>query len=128
MAQSCLNTTQCHTGCRAFSREILELLPFHENSDDFVFDNEMLAQILWAGCTIGEITCPTRYFPEASSIDFPSSVRYGVCCLWTGVKFRLAKSRLHRSPMFPAELENCRQTPVAANADPRSRQASTRLE
>lgn len=93
--------SEYHTGYRAFSREVLESLPLLENSDDFVFDNQMLAQILWRGETIAEVTCPTRYFPEASSIDFGRSVRYGLGCLAVGVRFRLARMGLLRSPLFP---------------------------
>ncbi len=83
--------SEYHTGYRAFSRALLEKLPLHKNSDDFVFDNQMLAQILWLGYTIGEVSCPTKYFAEASSINFQRSVRYGLGCLSTAVEFRLAK-------------------------------------
>lgn len=93
--------SEYHTGYRAFSRELLEQVPFEANSDDFVFDNEMLAQILWFGHTIAEISCPTKYSPEASSINFRQSVKYGFGCLLTAVKFRLAKMRLIRSELFP---------------------------
>jgi len=78
--------SEYHTGYRAFSREVLEALPLQHNSDDFVFDNQMLSQIIYAGYTIGEITCPTRYFEEASSINFSRSVTYGLGVL--GVSFR----------------------------------------
>lgn len=81
--------SEYHTGYRAFSREVLEKLPLGENSDDFVFDNEMLAQAIFFGYRIGEITCPTKYFPEASSINFSRSVVYGMGVLSTAVKFRL---------------------------------------
>ena len=93
--------SEYHTGYRAFSREILERLPLAANSDDFVFDNQMLAQILWAGFTIAEISCPTRYFAEASSINFRRSLTYGFGCLATGLRFRLAKWGLLASPLFP---------------------------
>jgi glycosyltransferase involved in cell wall biosynthesis len=93
--------SEYHTGYRAFSREILERLPLAGNSDDFVFDNQMLAQILWAGFTIAEISCPTRYFAEASSINFRRSVSYGFGCLATGLRFRLARWGLLSSPLFP---------------------------
>ena len=93
--------SEYHTGYRAFSREILERLPLAGNSDDFVFDNQMLAQILWAGFTIAEISCPTRYFAEASSINFRRSVKYGFGCLATGLRFRLARWGLLSSPLFP---------------------------
>ena len=86
-----------HTGYRAFSRRLLEALPLEENSDDFVFDNQMLAQALWFGFDIGEVSCPTRYFPEASSINFSRSVRYGFGVLATAVEYRLAKLGLLRS-------------------------------
>jgi hypothetical protein len=69
--------SEYHTGYRAFSREILEKLDLSANSDDFVFDNQMLAQIVWHGFTIGEVSCPTKYFAEASSINFSRSVKYG---------------------------------------------------
>ena len=92
-----------HTGYRAFAREVLEQVPWAENSDDFVFDNQMLAQVLWCGFAIAEVSCPTRYFPEASSIDFGRSVRYGFGCLGTGLRFRLARWRLIRSRLFPAD-------------------------
>ncbi len=83
--------SEYHTGYRAFSRNLLERLPLDSNSDDFVFDNQMLAQILWLDCEIGEITCPAKYMPEASSINFRRSVRYGFGCLETGIRFRLAR-------------------------------------
>ncbi len=80
-----------HTGYRAFSRRLLETLPLEENSDDFVFDNQMLAQALWFGFDIGELTCPTRYFAEASSINFRRSVKYGFGVLGTALQYRLAR-------------------------------------
>jgi len=83
--------SEYHTGYRAFSRELLQSLPLEQNSDDFVFDNQMLAQILWQGKTIAEISCPTSYAPEASSIGFAQSIEYGLGCLATGLRFRLAK-------------------------------------
>jgi glycosyltransferase involved in cell wall biosynthesis len=89
-----------HTGYRAFSREILLQMPLEENSDDFVFDNEMLAQITFAGYEIGEITCPTKYFDEASSINFSRSVTYGLGVLRTSLKFRINKWGLIQYKMF----------------------------
>jgi glycosyltransferase involved in cell wall biosynthesis len=89
-----------HTGFRAFSRTLLETLPLEENSDDFVFDNQMLAQTLWFGFDIGELTCPTRYFTEASSINFRRSVKYGFGVLGTALGFRLARLGLVRSARF----------------------------
>ena len=88
---------------RAFSRALVERLPLEENSDDFLFDNQMLAQIHWVGCTIAEITCPTKYFPEASSINFRRSVKYGLGCIGTGVAFRLAAAGLRASRLYPKE-------------------------
>jgi glycosyltransferase involved in cell wall biosynthesis len=83
--------SEYHTGYRAFSRKLLETLPLEENSDDFVFDNQMLAQALWFGFDIGELTCPTRYFTEASSINFRRSVKYGFGVLGTALEYRLAR-------------------------------------
>ena len=83
--------SEYHTGYRAFSRRLLERLPLEKNSDDFVFDNEMLAQILWRGTFIAEVSCPTKYFPEASSINFRRSVRYGFGCLRVALAYRLAR-------------------------------------
>jgi glycosyltransferase involved in cell wall biosynthesis len=94
--------SEFHTGYRAFSRELLERLPLTVNSDDFVFDHEILAEVVWQGFTIGEVSCPTSYAPDASSIDFRRSVRYGFGCLATGLVFRLAKWGLVRSVRFPA--------------------------
>lgn len=93
--------SEYHTGYRAFSRQILQRLPLDQNSDDFVFDNQMLAQILWFGYTIAEVSCPTKYFPEASSINLRRSIQYGFGCLSTALKFRLAKLGLCRSNLFP---------------------------
>jgi len=90
--------SEYHTGYRAFSRKILNSLPLHKNSDDFVFDNQMLAQIVWAGHTIAEITCPTKYFKEASSISFRRSIIYGIGCLRVAVQFRLAKIGILSAP------------------------------
>ena len=93
--------SEYHTGYRAFSRAVLEQLPLDANSDDFVFDNQMLAQILWAGFVIGEISCPTRYATDASSIGFLRSVRYGFGCLATSLEFVFARWRLKSSSRFP---------------------------
>ncbi len=92
--------SEYHTGFRAFSRELLEQLALEGNSDDFVFDNQMLAQILWLDYIIAEVSCPTKYFPEASSINFRRSVQYGFGCLKTGFAFRLSKIGLIKSPLF----------------------------
>ncbi|MFP4353374.1 MAG: glycosyltransferase family 2 protein [Puniceicoccaceae bacterium] len=86
--------SEYHTGYRAFSREVLESLDLERNSDDFIFDNQMLTQILWKGYAIGEVSCPTKYFPEASSINFRRSARYGLGCLFNAVLFRSARMGL----------------------------------
>ena len=93
--------SEYHTGYRAYSRRLLEKVPWALNSDDFVFDNQMLAQIFWYGFTVAEVSCPTRYFPEASSINLPRSIRYGMGCLGTALIYRLARMRLVRSKLFP---------------------------
>ena len=80
-----------HTGYRAFSSEVLRKINFMENSDDFVFDNQMLAQIFYAGFEVAEITCPTKYFPEASSINFRRSIKYGFGVIHTSMCYRLQK-------------------------------------
>ncbi|HEY1663275.1 MAG TPA: glycosyltransferase family 2 protein [Verrucomicrobiae bacterium] len=95
--------SEYHTGYRAFSRELLEAIDLTKNSDDFVFDNQMLAQIFWHGFTIGEVSCPTKYFKEASSINFRRSVKYGFGCLNVGTKFRLAKWGLRQDELFPSK-------------------------
>ncbi len=92
--------SEYHTGYRAFSRQILEQIDLSANSDDFVFDNQMLAQIFWHGFTIGEVSCPTKYFAEASSINFSRSVKYGFGCLSTGLRFRASKMGLIKSRLF----------------------------
>jgi len=97
--------SEYHTGYRAFAREILEQIPLEQNSDDFVFDNQILAQILWFGHTIAEVSCPTRYASEASSINFWRSVKYGFGCLATAVTFRLRKMKLVKSRLFPVDPE-----------------------
>ncbi len=83
--------SEYHTGFRAFSREVLEALPLEENSDDFVFDNEMLVQAIYFGYRIGELSCPTRYFEDASSINFTRSLKYGFGVLATGMKYVMQK-------------------------------------
>jgi glycosyltransferase involved in cell wall biosynthesis len=93
--------SEYHTGYRAFSRELLEQLSLEGNSDDFLFDNQMLAQVLWRGYTVAEVSCPTKYFPEASSINFTRSLEYGLGCLGVGLRYRLAKLGWLASPLFP---------------------------
>ncbi len=92
--------SEYHTGYRAFSRELLERLPLAENSDDFVFDNQMLLQVLWHGYQVAEISCPTKYFREASSVGFWRGVRYGLGCLRTATEYRLSRWGLWRSRRF----------------------------
>lgn len=92
--------SEYHTGYRAFSKEVLTAIPFNRNSDDFVFDNEMLAQIIYHGFDIGEITCPTKYFEEASSISFKRSVIYALGVLKVSVLFRLSKLKIFKSSLF----------------------------
>ena len=98
--------SEYHTGYRAFSRHLLERLPIDNNSDDFVFDNQMLAQVLWFGYTIAEVSCPTKYFTDASSINFSRSIKYGIGCLQTALTFRLAKMGLITSMIFPDNLKH----------------------
>jgi hypothetical protein len=93
--------SEYHTGYRAWSRATLERLPIDVCSDDFVFDNQMLTQAIWFGFRIGEISCPTRYFPEASSINFSRSVRYGLGVLATSARYLVQRLGLHRSRLFP---------------------------
>ena len=95
--------SEYHTGFRAFSREVLETLPLLENSDDFVFDNQMIAQAVMFGFRIGEISCPTKYFEEASSINFKRSVQYGFGVLATTMSFVLHKMGIRRVARFEAK-------------------------
>jgi glycosyltransferase involved in cell wall biosynthesis len=95
--------SEFHTGYRAFSRGLLEKLPLDQNSNDFVFDNQILAQVLWVGGQIAEISCPTHYFADASGINFERSVVYGLGCLRTGLTYRLARLGLIQSSLFPPE-------------------------
>ena len=100
--------SEYHTGYRAFSRELLGRVPFDRNSDDFIFDNQMLAQVHWAGYTIAEVTCPTKYFKEASSINFRRSCVYGLGCLQVGLHYRLARVGLASSDGFaPVDRPRC---------------------
>jgi glycosyltransferase involved in cell wall biosynthesis len=92
--------TEYHTGYRAYTGEVLRKIPFLKNSDDFVFDNEIIAQIIYFGFRVAEISCPTKYFPEASSINFRRSVKYGFGVLATGLKFVLAKWHLKKFIIF----------------------------
>jgi glycosyltransferase involved in cell wall biosynthesis len=105
--------SEYHTGYRAWSRGVLEALPLRTCSDDFVFDNQMVAQTAWFGFRIGEISCPTRYFAEASSIDFRRSCTYGLGVLGTAIAYRLARWGMRASPLF-AVAEETRLVPLAA--------------
>ena len=93
--------SEYHTGFRSFSRHLLQQLPIEANSDDFVFDNQMLAQILWYRYTVAEVSCPTKYFAEASSINLFRSIKYGFGCLYTAFLFRLSKMKIIKSKLFP---------------------------
>jgi hypothetical protein len=92
--------SEYHTGYRAFSREVLETVNYEANSDNFVFDNQMLAQIWYAGYDIAEITCPTKYFDDASSINFKNSSIYGIGVLKTSLQYRLQKWKVGKFPIF----------------------------
>ncbi len=92
--------SEYHTGYRAFSREVLQSIPFDSNSDDFIFDNEMLSQIIYAGFSIAEVTCPTKYFEEASSINISRSIKYGMGVLRVSIIHRLQKWGLINHPLY----------------------------
>jgi glycosyltransferase involved in cell wall biosynthesis len=92
--------SEYHTGYRGFTRAVLESLPFERNSDDFIFDNQMLSQVIYKGFRVGEISCPAKYFPEASSINFRRSVIYGLGVLKTSISFRLARLGFDRGTIF----------------------------
>jgi glycosyltransferase involved in cell wall biosynthesis len=92
--------SEYHTGYRAFSKEVLQIIRMDQNSDDFVFDNQMLSQIIYAGFEIAEVTCPTKYFPEASSINFRRSMKYGFGCLAVSIKHRFNKWGWMKSEMY----------------------------
>jgi glycosyltransferase involved in cell wall biosynthesis len=98
-----IKLSEYHTGYRAFSRGVLTRLPLGENSDDFVFDNQMLAQCVYFGFHIGEVSCPTKYFEEASSINFRRSVQYGLGVLKTTLQFALQRAGIHHSSIFSAQ-------------------------
>jgi glycosyltransferase involved in cell wall biosynthesis len=97
--------SEYHSGYRAFSKEVFDKIDISKNSEDFVFDNQMLAQIFYAGFDIGEVTCPTKYFKEASSINFSRSVTYGLGVLGVSLKYRLAKWGTYKSPIFANKLK-----------------------
>ena len=95
--------SEYHTGYRAFSGELIRQLPLVENSDDFVFDNQMLSQVLWFNYLVAEVSCPTKYFAEASSINLRRSIKYGFGCLGTGLTFCLARWNIIKSRKFPVK-------------------------
>jgi glycosyltransferase involved in cell wall biosynthesis len=105
--------SEFHTGYRAFSRRVLETLPLEENSDDFVFDNQMLAQAVYFDFKIGEISCPTRYFADASSINLRRSITYGLGVLRTSVQYRLQKWGLLHTAIFSSTGRTLRLTDVS---------------
>lgn len=92
--------SEYHTGYRAFGREVLESINFNANSDDFVFDNQMLSQIIFKGFDIGEVTCPTKYFEEASSINLKRSIKYGLGVMAVSLNHRLQKMGLLKSEIY----------------------------
>jgi len=95
--------SEYHTGYRAFAPELIQKLPLEPNSDDFVFDNQMLAQVLWLGYVVAEISCPTRYHAEASSINFQRSVRYGLGCVGTAALYFMARRNWIDVERFPRD-------------------------
>ena len=97
--------TEYHTGFRAFSKQVLETLPLKDCDDDFIFDNEMLALIFYKGYTIGQISCPTKYFPDASSINFMRSCKYGFGVLKVSLLYALAKSGIYKSKIFKKDAK-----------------------
>jgi hypothetical protein len=92
--------SEYHTGFRAYTRQVLETIPFERNSDDFVFDNQLLVQAHYFGFGIAELTCPTKYFAQASSINFSRSLRYGLLCCVTAFQYRFQKWGIASSPLF----------------------------
>jgi glycosyltransferase involved in cell wall biosynthesis len=109
-----MKLSEYHTGYRAFSRNVLETLPLGENSDDFVFDNQMIAQAVYCKFRIGEISCPTRYMAEASSINFRRSVTYGIGVLGTSMAYRFHVAGLRKSPLFGSRA---RRLEIGTTAD-----------
>lgn len=99
-----MKLSEYHTGYRSFTRKLLTSLPLEANSDDFIFDNQMLLQAHFAGFGIAEITCPTKYFNDASSINFRRSIKYGIGCLWVSVQYLLAKWRVWNNAIFPTAI------------------------
>jgi hypothetical protein len=98
--------SEYHSGYRLFTAEILQTIPYHQNSDDFVFDNEMLAQVLFHGFRLGEISCPTRYFEDASSINFWRSIQYGWGVLRVSFQYRMHRMGIIQSSLFKKNTPN----------------------
>lgn len=107
--------SEFHTGYRAFSKKVLEAIPLHKNSNDFVFDNEMLAQIIYFGYRIGEISCPTRYFEGASSIGLRRSVKYGIGVIITTLRCVLHQVKLRKDPLFDLEAHRLKRSRVTTD-------------
>jgi glycosyltransferase involved in cell wall biosynthesis len=107
--------SEYHTGLRAYSRNLLEALPFERNSDDFVFDNQIIAQAVAYGASIGELSCPTRYAPESSSINFRRSIRYGIGVLQTTAQYRLHMSGSRRYPFLDVPGRDGATAPATAS-------------
>jgi len=106
--------SEFHTGYRAFARQVLERIPWEANSNDYLFDAQILAQVLYAGFRVGEISCPARYFSEASSISLPRSIAYGLGCLSTAIAYRLHTWRLRKSALFDLDVTPATPTPPEA--------------
>ncbi len=112
------NLSEYHTGYRAYSREVLETIDYHACSDDFIFDNQLIAQVFWAGFDIAEITCPTKYFEEASSINFMRSSKYAFGCMGVSWQYRFAKWGLGRAKIFKTTpSKKSRQKELAAREE-----------
>jgi glycosyltransferase involved in cell wall biosynthesis len=119
-----IKLSEYHTGYRAFSSEVLTRLPLRENSDDFVFDNQMLAQCVHFGFRIGEVSCPTKYFEEASSINFRRSVQYGLGVIETTLRFALQQAGIVHSAIFSEKGKTLETSPEAYYNDGRVKAAS----
>jgi glycosyltransferase involved in cell wall biosynthesis len=100
-----MKLSEFHTGYRGFTSHVLKTLPLHLNGDDFIFDNQMLIQAHYAGFRIAEITCPTKYFDDASSISLQRSAKYGLLCLWNSVLYLLARLKVYEAPIFRFRAE-----------------------
>jgi glycosyltransferase involved in cell wall biosynthesis len=120
--------SEYHTGYRAFSRRVLETLPLEENGDDFVFDNEMLTQVIGFGFQIAEITCPTRYGPESSSISLARSIRYGLGVLRTSLRFRFQALGLARFPFLDPQGRRLAREPERESTSPTPAQVEVEAE